>query len=208
MGVDFIIDNDPRYDAKGTITDWRGETTYDREIDSDELRGLFEDPPEGADIHIRSVPLNPALPDDIAKLRAGMPYSAFTRLRAKLAATIGLDLDYMWGFMPMGIRIAELRGLPQTAAARAPDYEAWEKEQQDWWRERARQWDTVDNGMVDLIHHSDCDGDLSPDQCRTVAPALAEAIGRMDADHDRENAEALLRMIEACAAYNRRLLFR
>lgn len=215
MGVDFIIDNAPRYVVTGTIVDWRGESTYDGPLTASEISSLFEDPPESADIKIRTVPLEPPLADGVEKLRVGMPYGAFARLRAALAATINVELEWMWGFRPMALEIARMRGLPENDAARAPDYQAWEREQVAWWDERARQWEDVDSGLVPLLNHSDCDGELSPEECRTVAPALAEAITKLPAEDVppgvttyRSKAQDLLGMIEACAKYDRQLLFR
>jgi len=37
-------------------------------------------------------------------------------------------------------------------------------------------WDTIDDPIKLLLHHSDCDGILTPKQCAQVAPRLAELI--------------------------------
>ncbi len=43
-----------------------------------------------------------------------------------------------------------------------------------------------------LLNHSDCDGDISPEDCRRVAPALRAAVAAWEpTDYDRIQAEAL-----------------
>ncbi len=37
-------------------------------------------------------------------------------------------------------------------------------------------WGTVHDDIVPLLDHSDCDGELSPDDCAKVAPRLSEVI--------------------------------
>jgi hypothetical protein len=40
-------------------------------------------------------------------------------------------------------------------------------------------WDTVTTPLKALLDHSDCDGDLSPEDCASIAPRLREAIDKI-----------------------------
>jgi hypothetical protein len=37
-------------------------------------------------------------------------------------------------------------------------------------------WTSVTSPLAPLLNHSDCDGDLSPEECATIAPALREVV--------------------------------
>ena len=82
-----------------------------------------------------------------------------------------------------------------------------------WWEETAREWSQIDSGLVPLLNHSDCDGDLSPEDCARVAPALREAIGKLDPmpdgtpDYDIEKGLLLVQMMETCSEFSRKLAF-
>jgi hypothetical protein len=39
-----------------------------------------------------------------------------------------------------------------------------------------RQWDTVTTTLAPLLDHSDCDGEMAPDECRQVWPRLEEIV--------------------------------
>lgn len=73
-------------------------------------------------------------------------------------------------------------------------------------------WDTVNDPIVDLLHHSDCDGELTPEQCRLIAPRLGELIALIsDAEdptgYDRENGQLLKEGMELAASLNQPLVF-
>ena len=72
-----------------------------------------------------------------------------------------------------------------------------------------RSWDEIDDAIVPLINHSDCDGELSPDECRTVAPRLRELLSQLDVDHsyDLERGLLLAKMMDDCALRNVPLIF-
>lgn len=66
-----------------------------------------------------------------------------------------------------------------------------------------REWSTVDDPIVPLLNHSDCDGELPAIVCATVAPRLREIVSAWPDDpfdYDRENALRLADGMEECAA--------
>lgn len=61
-------------------------------------------------------------------------------------------------------------------------------------------WDTVEDDIVPLLNHSNCDGELSYDQCEKVAPRLRELIkGWPEDDYDKRTALKLCDMMDECA---------
>ncbi len=65
-------------------------------------------------------------------------------------------------------------------------------------------WSTVDHPLVPLLYHSDCDGYLSPGECRAIAPALREIVQQWEEDPpglrlDKWNALELAAAMEDCA---------
>lgn len=64
--------------------------------------------------------------------------------------------------------------------------------------------------IVPLLNHSDCDGQLTPDECRAIAPRLREIVeGWNDFEwkYDREKAIELANGMDAAAANNEPLEF-
>lgn len=59
-----------------------------------------------------------------------------------------------------------------------------------------------------LLNHSDCDGDISPEDCATVAKALREIVMRWpEDDYDRQHGLLLAEGMEYCAKNNEPLEF-
>ena len=53
-------------------------------------------------------------------------------------------------------------------------------------------WSSVKGDLVPLLHHSDCDGEMYPDECRRVAPRLREIVMRWPVgDYDRRCGQVL-----------------
>lgn len=62
-------------------------------------------------------------------------------------------------------------------------------------------WDTVNDPIKPLLHHSDCEGELSPDDCEIVYPRLLELVENwLDDDYDKINAIRLTETMKDCAA--------
>ncbi len=56
-----------------------------------------------------------------------------------------------------------------------------------------QEWPSAtDDPIIDLLNHSDCDGDLSPKQCAVIAPRLRELVSKWpDGDWEVEQDRAL-----------------
>ena len=77
-----------------------------------------------------------------------------------------------------------------------------------------RSWDEIDDPIVPLINHSDCDGQLTPEECRTVAPRLRELLEQFEAgdvlnaeSYDVQHGLLLAEMMEDCALRGVPLIF-
>lgn len=83
---------------------------------------------------------------DFSHTGAHWAYSGFGRFRDALAEHEGIDLGQMEGFRRHG-------------------------------DDRPRiSWDTVTTPLKPLLDHSDCDGEISPEDCAAVAPHLRKVI--------------------------------
>jgi hypothetical protein len=117
-------------------------------------------------------------------------YGGFNRFRVRLAASEGFDLDEMQGFSN-------------------GDYFG------DNYVPGTRSWDEITTPLKPLLNHSDCDGELTPEECAQVAPRLREVAASwsvngvtMSDAFDYQGALALAECMEVCAAGNEQLLFR
>jgi hypothetical protein len=75
-------------------------------------------------------------------------YGGFHEFRKRLADAEGIDLEGMAGF-----RRKPYPGVPGV-----------------------RSWDDVATPLAPLLHHSDCDGELTREECAQVAPRLREIL--------------------------------
>jgi hypothetical protein len=65
----------------------------------------------------------------------------------------------------------------------------------------AKPWDGVESDLLPLLLHSDCDGDMSPEDCARVAPALEAIVSQWgDVDYDGRSGMALVAMMKEAAA--------
>ena len=218
MGIGFTVDNAPDFFLRkptDEVAEVAGITAPVmgpwEQIDQYRAMTLMEEAPyETTEIYeIKVVPVKRVSIDYI-----GIPYSAFGRFRERLWQQIRPPgkpvLGLMQGFMPStALEIYRLReGHDLPIYSQPEDYKLFEGEMSDWWHLHAANWDDVESPLRHLIHHSDCDGDLSPEQCREVAPALREAVSSWnEGDYEREFAENLANAMDICAENNRRLIF-
>lgn len=70
-------------------------------------------------------------------------------------------------------------------------------------------WDTIGDDIKILLDHSDCDGELSPNECRKVAPRLREIVSPWpDDDFDKRKALLLADGMDLAAKNEEPLEFR
>jgi hypothetical protein len=72
----------------------------------------------------------------------------------------------------------------------------------------SQSWDTISDPIKPLLDHSDCDGELSPDECRTVSPRLRELVKGWGDDYDKRHALWLADGMDLAANNNKPLEFR
>ena len=73
-------------------------------------------------------------------------------------------------------------------------------------------WDGITDPILGLLNHSDCDGELSPEQCRVIAPRLRELVEILSVDPEfredhRDQALELADGMDSAAATNEPLTF-
>ena len=112
---------------------------------------------------------------------------------------MGLDFshsDAHWsysGFMHFRTRLADEVGIDLS---RMDGFDGIER------------WDGIEDDIVPFLNHSDCDGTLSPEQCKTIAPRIEQLIAKWDdGDYDKQHAERLLEGMNLAAKLNETLVF-
>jgi hypothetical protein len=128
-------------------------------------------------------------------------YMGFMRFRTKLAAEIGVALRCMenFAFTIYGEPCNELR-LYKHEGTHPPTKLVG--------IQPVIKWSTVHDDIVPLLNHSDCDGILTPEECRRVAPRLRELVSRWpDDDYDKIQALLLADGMDAAAEANEPLEF-
>jgi hypothetical protein len=117
---------------------------------------------------------------------ASWSYSGFNDFRTRLARVIGITLNDMSGF---GF-------LAEKAGKQSKNID----------------WSEVDDPIVPLLDHSDCEGELDPKTCAKVAPRLRELLDKMDSDtteerYDREQGLLLVEAMKQAAKTKKPLKF-
>ena len=62
--------------------------------------------------------------------------------------------------------------------------------------------------IIPLLNHSDCEGELTVEECKKVAPRLKEMVLSWEDDRDRRNALELVEGIELAISRNEPLEFK
>jgi len=133
---------------------------------------------------------------DFSHCDAHWGYGGFNRFRGKLAAEIGICLDLMEGFWKGG------RVETSVLAKRLDLDEVW------WLPKEPYKWDNISDPITKLLNHSDCDGEISPEDCAVVAPRLRELVeGWDDGHYDKEGALELAGGMELAAEKKESLEF-
>lgn len=113
--------------------------------------------------------------------KASWSYGGFNDFRAELAEMVGIDLWQMRGFSHSPRKGNGSEGIEWPAAETEP--------------------------LIHLLNHSDCEDDLSPEQCRAIAPRLAELCNRLADGYDRDMGAELAKGMALAAQKNERLEF-
>lgn len=217
MGLDFRVDDAPRYRLTGVVggpapdRSWAGREFDGEIVTGDDLHSAIEthvyDGP--ITLNIETVRLEPPLPASEPDAPC-WAYSGFMRFRERLAKTIDVDLAMMENFYNE-YRV-RARYFDEPIGAAGVNYEQQVTEAKRRWESAARAWSEIDSNLVPLLNHSDCDGTLGPEDCATVAPALRAALEEMTLDgiaddQDVAKGEKLAALMEYCAQYDRQLVF-
>ena len=69
-------------------------------------------------------------------------------------------------------------------------------------------FDSINDPIKPLLDHSDCEGELTPEECATVAPRLRELVSNWDdEDYDKRHALYLAEGMDEAASNNENLRF-
>lgn len=147
---------------------------------------------------------------DYGEGHARFSYGGFMRFRRSLARDEGFDLELMPGFQ-LDDAAAYMRAQERDPANHPPIGKASEeaiKAAGETYRAEMLTWEEVDTPLAPLLHHSDCDGSLAPEECAQVEPRLREIVeGWTEASPDREAGIKLCDLMRHCADDNWHLVF-
>ncbi len=144
---------------------------------------------------------------DFSHCEARWGYIGFMQFRTKLAAEAGIALRCMDGFNYNSSLSQQYEHLSIYGSEAKPSdgslmYGHYVGNQP------AIPWSKINDPIKYLLNHSDCEGELTPDECRKVAPRLRELVaGWPDGDRDKENALELADGMDAAAAAGESLRF-
>ena len=131
---------------------------------------------------------------DFNNSKAHWSYSGFNRFREKLASEIGVFLPFMEGFWNPGENSMSIIDVTKRLVG-----EKTIKENFFWLPQKPFKWDNIDDPIVDLLYHSDCDGELTYEECEKIAPRLRELVKNWDDDdYDKKQALLLVEGMENC----------
>jgi hypothetical protein len=72
----------------------------------------------------------------------------------------------------------------------------------------SQSWDTIHSPIKELLHHSDCDGILTPEQCKRIYPELLLLIQNWEPDDcDKVKSIKLAETMKDCAEEEVDLVF-
>lgn len=91
-------------------------------------------------------------------------YSGFNEFRTKVAAAIGINLRKMQGFSDVDRSLLE------------KSWESYRQAIEEDTKKEKISWDTVDDPIKHLLHHSDCEGEIAAEYCGVIADRLEEII--------------------------------
>lgn len=69
-------------------------------------------------------------------------------------------------------------------------------------------WSMISNGIKYLLNHSDCDGEIPPEECKSIIPQLRAVISYWNKDdYDTITGFSLITSMEECVSNNKPLIF-
>jgi hypothetical protein len=137
---------------------------------------------------------------DFSHCEARWGYMGFMNFRTKLATEAGIALHCMKGFAggPSGKSFEALTISGESGErGKMPGFDKYVG------RQPVIPWENIKDDIKILLDHSDCDGELTPEECAKVAPRLRELVATW-AEDDRDKINGLL-LAEGMdiAAFNR-----
>ena len=125
---------------------------------------------------------------DFTHCNACWAYGGFNDFRRRLAIQIGINLNEMEGFRPFAVVHGKIIDIDRNWVGKP--------------------WKNIKDPIKYLLNHSDCDGHLTPLQCKKVAPRLRELVREWDdADYDKQMAWELIKGMQKAAKANQKLEF-
>ncbi len=80
-------------------------------------------------------------------------------------------------------------------------------DQMEGFKEGIRSWAKIKDPIVPFLNHSDCEDEMTPEQCKVVAPRLRELVADWEDGHDKQNALELADDMERMANDGQPLVF-
>lgn len=83
----------------------------------------------------------------------------------------------------------------------------------DGFTKDGRSWDLVATDLKPLLDHSDCDGEMTPDEARQAWPRLAAILDEWEAGgdprhkYDIQSGRSLVEILQYCAEHGTQVLF-
>ena len=123
---------------------------------------------------------------DFSHCEAHWSYSGFMNFRTKLATQAGIALSCMSGFAGgttgKSFEVLTISGESEERG-KMPGFDKYVG------RQPVISWESIKDDIKPLLTHSDCDGELTPEECAKVAPRLRELVSNWpDDDYDKINA--------------------
>ena len=126
------------------------------------------------------------------------------QFRTKLAAEAGIALHCMEGFTYCigSDKVASALFICKADDEKEPSFANYIS------RQPVISWDKLKDDIVPFLNHSDCEGELTPEECATIDPRLRELIKDWpDDDNDKIKALELAGGMELAAKNNEPLEF-
>ena len=124
---------------------------------------------------------------DFSHCEAHWGYMGFMRFRTRIATESGIALNCMSGFVigPSGKPFESLTIFGESEeSGTVPGFDKYVG------RQEVIPWENVKDDIKILLDHSDCDGELTPDECVKIVPRLRELVSNWP-ENDRDKINAL-----------------